>query len=232
MGRSELGGRVPRDTGVTHDAVVYHGVLAPHDGGLARSCSNLLPEPSHGPVGPPNIETVLRSTGGPRRRPNNGRLQEVNMARTTVDVVRQLLENVRNPDVMRSLVADDATYVSLNYEDVDLKKILPWTGTSTGPQAFIDTFGRVFQYWDIQRFEVKELFGAGENVAVFGTFTFKSKTLGKVATSPFSILAKVKGQKIVYFQFMEDTFATAGTFKVSGAWKVRSDPKGTEFEAA
>jgi hypothetical protein len=30
--------------------------------------------------------------------------------------------------------------------------------------------------------------------------------------------------------FMEDTFATAATFKIGGAWKVRSDPEGKEFE--
>jgi len=55
--------------------------------------------------------------------------------------------------------------------------------------------------------------------------------LGKVAVSPFSILAKVRAGKIVYFQYMEDTYATASTFKISGTWKVRSDPEvPKEFE--
>jgi len=147
-----------------------------------------------------------------------------------VEIVKQFLQSVAAPDQMRSLVAEDATYVSLNYENAELKRILPWTGTSRGPQAFIDTFSRVFQFWQNQNFEVKELFGVDENVAVFGTFTYKSNTLGKVATSPFSILAKVRNGKIVYFQFMEDTFATASTFRVSGHWKIHSDPKGAEFE--
>jgi len=40
----------------------------------------------------------------------------------------------------------------------------------------------------------------------------------------------VKDGKITYFQFMEDTFATAATFKVSGTWKFHSDPNGAEFE--
>jgi hypothetical protein len=81
-----------------------------------------------------------------------------------------------------------------------------------------------------QNFEVKEVFGTDENVAVFGTFTYKSNTLGKVATSPFSILAKVRSGKIVYFQFMEDTFATAATFRISWHWKMHADPKGEAFE--
>src|SRR5262245_41845952 len=134
------------------------------------------------------------------------------MARSPVDVVQDLLGSLTNADAIKRLVAPEATFVSLNYEDNDLKRILPWTGTSKGPQAFIDTYPRVFQFWDIQNFEVKELFGSGDNVAVFGSFTLSSKTLGKVITSPFCIWAKVKDGKITYWQFIEDSFATAASF--------------------
>ncbi|WP_207793476.1 hypothetical protein [Pseudomonas lopnurensis] len=34
------------------------------------------------------------------------------------------------------LVTPDATYVSLNFENPKLKKILPWTGTYKGPEAY------------------------------------------------------------------------------------------------
>jgi hypothetical protein len=152
------------------------------------------------------------------------------MSQTPIEVVQRFLENTTNPAVVNELVASDATYVSLNYENKELKTILSWTGTSKGPQAFIDTFSRVFRYWENQHFEVKDIFGEGDRVAAFGTFTYKSNTLGKVATSPFSILAKVKDEKIVYFQFMEDTYATASTFKVKGKWKIHSDPEGKMFE--
>jgi len=149
---------------------------------------------------------------------------------TPVAVIEQFLANTTNPEVVNQLVAPDATYISLNYENKDLKRILPWTGTSSGPKAFIDTFSRVFQYWQAFNFEPKEIFGSGENVAVFGSFTYKSNTLGITATSPFSIHAKVKDGKIIYFQFMEDTFATAATFKVSGTVKYHSDPNGSGIE--
>jgi len=151
-------------------------------------------------------------------------------ALTPVEVIEKFLANTTNPEVVNQLVAQDATYISLNYENKDLKRILPWTGTSKGPQAFIDTFSRVFQYWQALNFEPKEIFGTGENVAVFGSFTYKSNTVGITATSPFSIHAKVKDGEIIYFQFMEDTFATAATFKVSGTVKYHSDPNGNEFE--
>ena len=47
------------------------------------------------------------------------------MARSPVDVVKDLLGSLTNADAIKSLVAPDATYVSLNYEDKDLKRILP-----------------------------------------------------------------------------------------------------------
>lgn len=145
-----------------------------------------------------------------------------------VSVVELFLNNTDNRDVIHNIVAADATYISLNYENEELKKIMPWAGTSKGPQAFVDTFLKVSQYWQNLNFEVTEIFGQNENVAVFGAFTYKSNTLGKTATSPFSILAKVKNGKIVHFQFMEDTLATASTFKKSGTWTMHSDPNGKE----
>lgn len=35
--------------------------------------------------------------------------------------------------------------------------------------------------------------------------------LGKAITSPFAILAKVRGGRVAYMQFMEDTYGTAST---------------------
>ena len=83
-------------------------------------------------------------------------------------------------------MAEDAIYISLNFEDPELKRVLPWTGTSSGPEAFI--------------------------------------------RSPFSIHAKVKDGKIAFFQFMEDTFATARSFRSNGAWAIQTQPDGPTFE--
>lgn len=47
---------------------------------------------------------------------------------TPTKVVERLLENTMNPDVVRELVAPDATYISLNYSNADLTKILPYAG--------------------------------------------------------------------------------------------------------
>ncbi len=71
------------------------------------------------------------------------------MAQTPPEVVRQFLANTTNPMIVKSLVAEDATYVSLNYDNHDLKKIMPWTGTGKGPQAFVDTFARRCCLWPV-----------------------------------------------------------------------------------
>jgi uncharacterized protein len=56
-------------------------------------------------------------------------------------------------------MAEDAIYISLNFENPELKWVLPWTGTSSGPEALISTFTRVATYWTIEAFEISDLFG-------------------------------------------------------------------------
>ena len=138
-----------------------------------------------------------------------------------------------NANVLNEIVAPDATYVSLNYSNPSLKKILPYAGTheKSGPQAIIDTFTTVNTIWANEAFEVQALFGSGEDVAVFGKFTYRSKTLGKVCTSPFSIWCKVDGNgKVSYMQFMEDTLGSTDTFKKEGVSKYLVLPENGEFE--
>ncbi len=150
------------------------------------------------------------------------------MPTTPAEVIRTILNDPTNPAVVHRLVAPDATYVSLNFDNPDLKRIMPWAGTRTGPEAVLDTYTRVNRFWRSEAFEVGELFGKGENVAVFGRFTYRSITLGKAVTSPFAILAKVRDGQVVFMQFMEDTFATAATFRSGGVATYRSDPDGGE----
>ena len=150
------------------------------------------------------------------------------MTMAATQVVRAFLNDPANPDVVHRLVASNATYVSLNFDNPDLKRILPWAGTSTGPQALLDTYAQVKRFWRSEAFEIAELFGEGERVAVFGRFTYRSVTLGKAVTSPFAILAKVEGGCITFMQFMEDTFGTAATFRSRGSVTYRSDPDGGE----
>jgi uncharacterized protein len=152
------------------------------------------------------------------------------MSASPVEVVGEWLQNLLDPDVVNRLVAADATYVSLNSEDAELNRILPWAGTSHGPQAFLDNLGTMFTRWENQAFNVATMFGSDENVAVFGDFRYKSKSLGKVVSSPFSILVKVIDGQVTYLQFLEDSYATAASFRKSGSWTVQTEPDAESFE--
>ena len=148
------------------------------------------------------------------------------MAMTPTEVVRALLDDPTDHEVVHRLVAPDATYVSLNFDNPELRRIMPWAGTRRGPEAVLDTYTRVGRFWSSEAFAVEDLFGDGERVAVFGRFTYRSTTLGKAVTSPFAILAKVSDGRITFMQFMEDTFATAASFREGGTAVYRSDPDG------
>jgi uncharacterized protein len=147
-----------------------------------------------------------------------------------IDVVSEWLQSLLDPDVVNRLVAPDATYVSLNTDDPELQKIMPWAGTSHGPQAFLDNLGRMFTRWENQAFNVSEIFASGESVAVFGDFRYRSKSLDKIVTSPFSIHVKVVEGKVTYLQFLEDSYATASSFRKGGTWTVQTEPGAEPIE--
>jgi uncharacterized protein len=152
------------------------------------------------------------------------------MPPSPIDVVNDWLQNLLDPEVVNSVVSPEATYVSLNTENDELQKIMPWAGTSHGPQAFLDNLGAMFTRWENQAFNVTTMLASDENVAVFGDFRYKSNSLGKVVSSPFSILVKVIDGKVTYLQFLEDSYATASSFRKDGAWVVQTEPGGEPFQ--
>jgi uncharacterized protein len=155
---------------------------------------------------------------------------EQDMPASAIEVVDQWLQNLLDPDVVNSVVAPDATYVSLNTHDPELNKIMPWAGTSHGPQAFLDNLGAMFSRWENEAFEVTHMFGADEDVAVFGHFRYRSHSLGHVVSSPFSIHVTVVDGKVTYLQFLEDSYATAASFRKDGFWTVQTEPDGEPFQ--
>jgi uncharacterized protein len=152
------------------------------------------------------------------------------MFASPIEVVGQWLQNLLDPDVVNRVIAPDVTYVSLNTEDAELNRIMPWAGTSHGPQAVLGNLAKMFSRWDNQAFNVTTMFGSGENVAVFGDFRYKSHSLGKVVSSPFSILVKVVDGKVTYVQFQEDSYATAASFRSGGSWTVQPEPGAEPFQ--
>ncbi len=151
------------------------------------------------------------------------------MSSTPVEVVQALLKDPTEPEVVNQLVSPDAIYVSLSYDNPDLKKLMPWAGThKDGPAGVLKVFQELNTFWTIEAFDIQQIFGEGENVAVFGSFTVHSVKLGKTFISPFSVLAKVKDGLITYMQYMEDTFGTGSTFRSGGTWTFQGNPDGSE----
>ena len=180
---------------------------------------------------------------------------------TPVEIVSKLLQNTADASVVRALVSPTATYVSLAYTNASLQQILPYANRhdAQGPDAIISTFATVAKIWANEEFSIDTIFSGANaslqtaagsgfaassakqaahvvDVAVFGSFTYRSRTLGKACRSPFSVWCKVdeRAGQVVYMQFMEDTLGSTDTFKVGGAgsygtYKVDPDT-GEEFE--
>ena len=152
------------------------------------------------------------------------------MSTNLTAVLQQLLQNTSNLEALRQRMTPDAIYVSLNFDNPELKRIEPWAGTHKGPQALFDVFAAIQRFWKTLDFKVTDTIEQGSRVAMFGSFTYKSNATGKEVTSPFGLLARFEEDKVAYLQFLEDSYGTAGSFRTGGATRFHSDPSGTEFE--
>src|SRR5580704_19301992 len=109
---------------------------------------------------------------------------------TPLELTQTLIADPTNLEKVRSLTTDDVTYVSLNFDNPELHKVMPWAGTNRGPQSIVDAFTGMRRVWETKAFEVRDVITDDHNVAIFGSFTYKTRTLGKEITSPFALLVK------------------------------------------
>ncbi len=152
------------------------------------------------------------------------------MSTNLTAVLQQLWQNQANLAVLRQLMTPDATYVSLTFDNPELKKVMPWAGTHKGPQSLPEASGAIQRFWKTLDFKFTDTIEQGDRVAFFGSVTFKSNVTGREITSPFSLLARFEADKVAYFQFLEDSFGTAGSFRTGGSTRYHSDPSGEEVE--
>jgi uncharacterized protein len=152
------------------------------------------------------------------------------MSTNLTAVLQELLQNTTNLKVLSKLMTPDVTYVSLNFDNPELKKIMPWTGTHKGREALPEVFAGIQRFWKTLDFKVTDAIEQGNRVALFGSFTYKSNVTGKEITSPFGLLARFEGDKVAYLQFLEDSYGTSGSFRTGGAVRFHSDPSGKEIE--
>ena len=149
-----------------------------------------------------------------------------------VQLLTEFLTHTSDASVITSLVAPDATYVSLSFDDPDLTRIMPWCGTHAhaGPRAIIETFADVGRYWRVLELKPLHVFGDDGHAAAFGSFTYESTVLRRRVTSPFAVFVLAEAGRITSMWFMEDTFATAASFQENGTTRYRSNPNGDVVE--
>ena len=135
---------------------------------------------------------------------------------TPVEVVNKLLANPVDIDNVRSLTTPEVRYVSLNRNHPDLTRVLPWAGEHQGPEEIVKAFKGMHEMWDTVGFEVKAAFSQGEDIAMFGEFSYRSKEVGRTVTSPFGIHLKVVDGKVAYILFLEDTLITTSSVQTGG----------------
>jgi uncharacterized protein len=150
---------------------------------------------------------------------------------TPVEVVNKLLSNPLDIDNVRSLTTPDVNYVSLNKNHPDLTRVLPWAGEHHGPDEIVKAFQGIYTMWEPVGFEVKAAFGQGQDVAVFGEFSYRSKEVGKTVNSPFGIHLKVVDEKIAYVLFLEDTLVTTSSVQTGGEATYKSLGKEVKVKA-
>ena len=178
-------------------------------------------------------------------------------------IVSRLLQNTSDPAILSSLCTPDCTFVSITYNNPALTKILPFAGRHVAerPQAILNTFATVDAIWLRDEFTIDSLFSGKNNTAagadifghsgfaetkpteqlqvkvvdvgVFGSFTLKSRTTGKVLRSPYCVWCKVdmEKEKVVYMQYLEDTLGTTSVLKSEeGYGKFRVFPEKGEID--
>ncbi len=85
-------------------------------------------------------------------------------------VLQQLLQNTTNPDVLGQLMTPEARYVSFNFENSELKKIMPWAGTHKGAQSLPKVFAGIQSFWKTLDFMATDTIEQDNRVAFFGSF--------------------------------------------------------------
>src|SRR5260370_21284521 len=108
-------------------------------------------------------------------------------------VLQELLQNTSNLKVLQRLMTPDATYVSLNFDNPELKKVEPWTGTHKGPQALSGVFAAIQRFWKTLDFKVTDTIEQGSRVALFGSFTYQPNVTAKEITSPHGLFSRFAG---------------------------------------
>jgi ketosteroid isomerase-like protein len=146
-------------------------------------------------------------------------------------VLQEILQNTTNLKVLRQLMTPDVTYVSLSFDNPELKKVMPWTGTHKGPEALADVFGAIQRFWKTLDFKVTDTIEQGSRVAFFGSFTYKSNATGKEITSPLACWRASRGTRLRTSSFSRTATALQVRSKLGALHGSTAIPRGKRLRS-
>jgi ketosteroid isomerase-like protein len=141
------------------------------------------------------------------------------------EIVRRFMDAAlvqQDPTAVDNYFAADVTFVAIVPNSLELTAIVPWYGTRHSPAGVKEAYALLLTNLELLAFEPAVAFGAGENAAMFGRFRFRSKITGKLVDSEWAIRAKVHDGRITYFQFYENSYTVASTFRRGGSWDIEN----------
>ncbi|MEM8983020.1 MAG: nuclear transport factor 2 family protein [Pseudomonadota bacterium] len=123
-------------------------------------------------------------------------------------------------DVVYIVIGDPGGETPIDRETCEA---IPWIGRYDGRKA-VRRFVSILQAnIDIISIAVSKVIENGEDIAVFGTFSYIAKSTGKRFDSDYAIRARIRGHGIAEYTFYENTYAVAAAFRTEGSWTVEHD---------
>ena len=72
------------------------------------------------------------------------------MATRSIEIVKELLAGATDVEVVNRLMSEDSVYVSLTWDNPELRKLMPWAGThGNGPEGLLSTFRTLNTFWSM-----------------------------------------------------------------------------------
>ncbi|MDI6724460.1 MAG: nuclear transport factor 2 family protein [Methanobacterium sp.] len=144
-------------------------------------------------------------------------------------VVEKFIEAISTGGNWQDYVTEDIEWIVASANHPLTRAAIPWTGKiMKGKEAVKNFFEQLFSEKNFEFIDIKftDIVGGENNiVAAFGWFKYKSNPTGKVVESDVAIKITLSGGKIAQYQFYENTYAIAESFRLDGQWEIENDGK-------
>lgn len=153
--------------------------------------------------------------------------------RTPKDIVAEFLAAFgrRDLDAVGGFFTEDVVYTVIGDPDGDVPLdpestiAIPWLGRYHGPAGAREFIAHLQANIDVIGFGPQTVVAEGDQVAVFGTFSYRAQSTGRQFDSNYAIRMKMRGEKICEYFFHENTYAVAAAFRTGGSWTMNADSR-------